>query len=109
LLRNEKYYFRGLQEEVAEKQEHIVKMGQEIEAYRGHFNQCTEQIKKMSRDMDAVKTKTIDAKIKVRDLTAVIEMEAPSLQMKMDEIREIEAEINSLEEKIQVGMPYNTF
>ena len=62
----------------------------------------TDQIKQISQQLENVKTQIIQNKIKDRNLKGVIEMEIPSLQMKMDEITELDAEITKLEEKIQV-------
>lgn len=61
-----------------------------------------DRIKPNSREIESLKSKIIDCKLKIKELSSVIEMETPSLQMKMEEIRELEAEMNVLEEELRV-------
>ncbi|KAK7586233.1 hypothetical protein V9T40_004109 [Parthenolecanium corni] len=88
---------RKLKEEIKLKKHLIETDGREIEDLQQQFQHSNEDVKKTSAEINSINMKVAEAKRRIQELKVVVEMETPSLQMQMEELREIEAEINGLE------------
>lgn len=96
------FAYRKLKEEIKLKKHLIETDGREIEDLQQQFQHSNEDVKKTSAEINSINMKVAEAKRRIQELKVVVEMETPSLQMQMEELREIEAEINGLENNKRV-------
>lgn len=96
------FAYRKLKEEIKLKKHLIETDGGEIEDLQQQFQHSNEDVKKTSAEINSINMKVAESKRRIQELKVVVEMETPSLQMQMEELREIEAEINGLENNKRV-------
>lgn len=90
------FFRRKLREEIKRKKIAIETSGSEIESLQQAFQSSNENVKKATAEIHNINMKVAGLKRKIQELHAIVEMETPSLQVQMEELREIENEINEL-------------
>ena len=74
----------------------------EFERFRKERAEYETKYKEAARELETLKKSIIRAKGEMKELRNTIDLEVPTLQMKLDEITELEAELKELEEQHQV-------
>lgn len=81
----------------------------EIESLQQAFQSSNENVKKTTAEINNINMKVAGVKRRIQELHAIVDLETPSLQVQMEELRDIEAEINNLNNAKKVHLNFHIY
>lgn len=100
------FYHRSLKEEIEEKRHIITKEKSDLSSLSEKHQTIRDKIESLNTEMNNYRNTISLANRKISELKQVIDLEAPSLQTKFEELASLETEIAELEEKKKVSVGF---